>query len=130
MLQSATRVPVTLGDLYGGFAKATGLLILDGENLILEYQIKDELFGALKGKPRSFRIPLNVLDSVEYKKNLFGTKLMIRVLRLRDLEGIPNSEKGEVKLKISRKDRLQAEAFVSQINYRLSEMRLDEMGEL
>lgn len=130
MFQSATRVPVTLGDLYGGFAKATGLLILEGEHLLLEYQIKDELFGALKGKPRSFRIPLTALDSVEYKKNFFGTKLMIRVLRLRDLDGIPNSEKGEVKLKISRKDRPQAEAVASAINYRLSELRLDEMGEL
>lgn len=130
MLQSATRVPVTLGDLYGGFAKATGLLILDGDHLILEYQVKDELFGAIKGKPKSFRIPLSALDSVGYKKNIFGTKIMVRVLRLRDLDGIPNSEKGEVKLKISRKDRPRAEELVSHINYRLSEMRLNEMGEL
>lgn len=128
MLPSTTRVPVSITDLYGGFARATGLLILESDALILEFQVKDEIFGVVKGKPKSFKIPLLALDSVAYSQNIFVAKIELRVKRLRDLEGIPNAEKGEIKLRIGRKDRKRAKEFVSSANYQLSEIRLDEMG--
>lgn len=130
MLPSTTRVPVSITDLYGGFARATGLLILESDSLILEFQVKDEILGVVKGKPKSFKIPLVALDSVAYSQNIFSAKVELRVKRLRDLEGIPNAEKGEIKLKIARRDRQRAKEFVSSANYQLSEIRLDEMGNI
>lgn len=128
MLPTVSRVPVAITDLYGGFARATGLLILESGSLILEFQVKDEILGVVKGKPKSFRIPLAALDSVSYAQNIFSARIELRVKRLRDLEGIPNAEKGEIRLRVGRKDRKRAKEFVSSANYQLSEIRLDEMG--
>ncbi len=129
MLRSVIRVPFTISDLYGGFASAPGLLILEGEDLILEFQIRDEIFGVVKGDAKVERIQLTAVESVEYKQNWFRSLLIIRVFSLLDLNGIPGASKGELKLKISRKDRQRAKELESRVKYILSEIRLRDLDD-
>lgn len=130
-MQSRIRVPFSIEDLYGGFAKASGLLRLDGPHVMMEFQVEENLLGGLfKGKPQVYRIPVSALDSVEFKKSWFVTRLILRVVRLHDLEGVPGAKEGEVKLKIRKQDRERAAEIVSQINIRLSEIRLSDMDDI
>ena len=128
MIQPTLRVPFTIDDLYAGFAKASGLLRIEQDDLLMEFQVQDNLLGGIvKGRPQGFRIPIEALDSAEYKKNWLGSRVIIRVQRLSDLEGVPGAERGEVKLKIRKEDRTRAQDLIGQLNIRLSEFRLADM---
>lgn len=132
MLQLSARLPFSIDDVYGGFAKVTGLLTVEEDALFLEFQTKDNILGGLiKSAPRELMVPMKELDSVECVSKWTGTRFFVRVRRLSLLDGMPNVENGEVKLKIKRKNKQTALNMASKINLRISELRLDpsERGE-
>lgn len=132
MLSQPSRLAFFIDDLYAGLAKASGLLRLEGEAIILEFQVEENLIGGLvKGQPKVFRMNLRAIESVELEKKWWwrNPRLILRVKRLRDLEGIPGSKEGEVDIKIRRQDREDAKAMVSRINLLLSEIRLADMDD-
>ena len=128
MLIERTRLPFTIDNVYGGFAKVNGILSIRKDILILEFQVKENVFGGLvKSRPKELNIPFGDLESVEFKKNWFVANFYVRVYRLQDVSDIPGNEDGEIKLKIKRKDREKAATMASHIALRISEIRLDMM---
>ena len=110
-----------------GFQTASGLLKLEEENLVLEFQVMDAFFEVIKSDVEEVAIPLRDLQSVEYKKGWFSSKIIMEARSLRVFDDIPGSEKGECKLKIKRKERKDAEKLVSKIRLVMSEMRLNDL---
>lgn len=132
MLTTRTRLPFTIENVYGGFVKVNGILRVEQDILILEFQMKDNLLGGvLKGKPKVVTIPLTNVESVEFKKNWFFANMYINVYRLEDISELPNNDNGAVKLKIRRKARERAKQIESRLGLRISELKLDphERGE-
>ncbi|MEO1449948.1 MAG: hypothetical protein AAFV07_10505 [Bacteroidota bacterium] len=126
MLHLSSRLPFSIDDVYGGFAQVTGILTAEEDAIFLEYQTQDNILGGLiKSSTRELMIPLQELDSVEARSKWTGTRFFIRVRRLASLDGLPNVENGEVKLKIKRKNKEVAISMASRINLRISELRLD-----
>ncbi|MDB4286327.1 hypothetical protein N9933_03405 [bacterium] len=127
MLKSRKRLPFVIDNLYGGFAKVDGLMVLEGDNLWVEFQMKDNVLGGVvKAEPQEIPIPLEEIESVRYKKTWFVSKFFIRVYRIDILEGIPGNEKGEVKLKIPRRDAKAAIEMASRISYLVSELHFND----
>ncbi len=112
-----------------GFQVASGLLKLEGEHLILEFQVKDAFFEVIKSDVEEVAIPLRDLQSVEYKKGWFSAKIILEASSLRALDGLPGADQGECKLKIKRKERKEAEKLVSKIRLVMSEMKLSDLDE-
>ena len=52
-----TSVPFTMS-VYGGMAECHGLLRPEGDSLVLEYQVQDNMFGVIRGRAKAVRIPL------------------------------------------------------------------------
>ena len=126
MLSERSRLTFTIENVYGGFAQVGGLLRVNNDLLILEFQTKDTVFGGLlKSRAKEKHLPLQEIESVEYKKKWFSTHIIIRVYRMGSLDNVPGSDKGEIKLKLKKKDRSTAQSMVSRINLRISELRLD-----
>jgi hypothetical protein len=65
-------VPFVLDDLYGGLGRCEGLLRDEGEELCLEFQVKDSLAGILKTRVKEVRIPVKELVSITYKPGWLG----------------------------------------------------------
>jgi hypothetical protein len=130
MINNRIRLPVTIDDLYGGFVVMNGLLRLEKDSLIVEYQTKDNILGGVfKSQPKEARIPLRNLSEVIFKKNWFSASLLLKAYSLTDLAHFPNAEDGMAKFKIKRKHRNDAANLASSLNLRLSEIRLDEMDQ-
>ena len=130
MLPERTRLPFFMDNLYGGFAKLNGILSVMKDMLVLEFQVKENVFGGLvKSRPKELNIHLKEIDSVEFKKNWFVANFYLRTVKLQHLDGLPGGEDGEVKLKIKRKDREKAKHLASYLALRLSEIRLDMLDE-
>ena len=107
-----TSVPFTMS-VYGGMAECQGLIRPDGDSLLLEYQVQDNLFHILRGRPRSVRIPLADLEAVELRGGWFGRTLVIQARSLMALAQVPNSKQGRVELTIARADVQAAERLVT-----------------
>ena len=132
MLTDRMRLAFSIENVYAGFAKVTGIFRVLNDELVLEFETKENLFGGvLKSRPKKVDIPLLEIESVTLRKRWFSTKVIIRVLRLDLLNEVPGTEKGEAVLKIRRKERSTAETLISKINLRISELGLDphERGE-
>lgn len=107
-----TSVPFTMS-VYGGFGECQGLLRPDRDGLLLEYQVQDNLFHVLRGRPKSIRISLADLESVELKGRFFGRTLVLQARSLMSLAQVPNSKQGRVELTIARPDVPAAERLVA-----------------
>ena len=109
-------VPFSIPRLYGGLAECHGMLRGEGDSLIVEYQTQDCLWGVFKRRPRSVRVPLAQLESVELRRRgWFGRKgvLVIKAKSMLPIAGLPGSRQGQVELAIAPKDREAAEQFVA-----------------
>ncbi|MDX1908615.1 MAG: hypothetical protein SF053_16380 [Bacteroidia bacterium] len=130
MANEKLRLPFSI-DVYQGLGRLDGLMSLQQDVLVLEFQIKDTLVGGIRSRPKTLHLDLNEVDYVKYSQNLFGARFVIQAHTLAAVAAIPTADKGEVRLSIARKDREQARRMESHINLRISELRLDvhERGE-
>ncbi len=51
--------------MYAGLAKADGLLRLEGNSLVLEFEIQDRALGLLKSELKELRIPIFEIEHLE-----------------------------------------------------------------
>jgi hypothetical protein len=106
-------LPFTIPHLYCGLGDCHGLLRDDGLHLCLEYQVQDNVFGALRTGPKVVRIPIKELQSVELRKGWFSTTLVLQSSSLHAVHQVPGNRQGKVELRIDRKDRPLAEEIVA-----------------
>lgn len=116
-------------DVNHGFQTASGLIKLDGEELVVEYQTKDAFLEIFKSDVEMVRIPLRELQSVEFKKGWFSSKIIVEARSIWALNDLPGADQGECTLKIKKKDRKDAENLISKIRILMSEMKLKDLDE-
>ncbi|WP_020404096.1 hypothetical protein [Gracilimonas tropica] len=120
-------LPFTIEDLNGGFMKVEGILRVEGENLIFEFQKKDAVVEAYQSELRTVEISLSKLDMLEYRKGWFSGKLVLHGKTARSFGELPGKDLTERVLKVKRKDRDLATSISSNLNLKLSEQKLKEL---
>ena len=75
-------LPVKQTDIYGGLAEVTGLIRKQESMLVLEYQVKDDVFGMFNSNIRTLELPFHQIDSIEVKKRWFSARFEIYLNRL------------------------------------------------
>lgn len=120
-------VPFEIPTVNQGFRVAKGLVNVDGESLAFEFEVTDAFIGILTSDVQEVRLPLSELQSVEFKKGWFGSKVVIEAQSIKTLKDIPGTEMTECVLKIKRKDRREAENLVSKARLIMSEMKLNDL---
>jgi hypothetical protein len=118
-----------VGDAYGGFAEVKGQVRLDGEELVLEFQVKDSFVGALKSGVKELRLPLSELEELSFRKGLFRRRLTLRARGLSALADLPGADGACVVLSVVRADADAARDLASHVTLLLSEQRLREVEE-
>ncbi len=114
---------------FEGFAQANGVLHLERQGLCLEYQVVDAILGVVKSDVKEFRISYADLASAEFATGFFGgPKLIIRGLRMRAFEPLPNRS-GQVRIGFARKFRDQVRELVLEIERRRSRISAAQRDE-
>jgi hypothetical protein len=129
MFSTNVSLPFTTEDAYQGLANVNGMMQVRRNELILEYQVKDNIFGVLKSGTKELHIPFSELSEVQYKLNWFVSRFRLHVKSMRILGEFPVGKDGVISLKIKRKQKKVAQDLASSINLRLSEIRLDMMDD-
>jgi len=107
-----TSVPFTQ-KVFGGLGECHGLIRPDGDCLVLEFQVQDSLGGIFRSRPKSVRVPLADLQSVELRGGWFSRSLVIQARSLISTANVPGSKQGRVEVKIARADVPAAERLVA-----------------
>ena len=108
-------VPVTLEHSWGGLASNSGLLRLESNTLVLEFETKDEVLQMLKSGVKRVAVPLTEVEACRWMPGWFGGKIELSVHSMTSLEGIAGASRGSVMLRVSRKDRDKAFGFVANV---------------
>lgn len=119
-------LPFEFEDVYHGFAVSKGLIKINKDYLIFEYQISDNFFSLIKSDVKTVNIPHKKIINVQLKKNWFSTKLLFSFNSISVLNQFPSSPK-ELILKIKKDNRQLAESLISRINLRISEIKLENL---
>jgi hypothetical protein len=117
-------VPFSIDTAYAGFAHVNGLIRLQADALVLEFQAKDAMFGVVKSGLKEIRLHLTDVPDLEFRRGWIDSRLRVRVSRMALLSDLPGAEPGEATLKIARKYRDAASELTSQVLLRMSELRL------
>ena len=108
-------VPVTLDSSWGGLASNSGLLCLEGDTLVLEFETKDGVLEVLKSGVKRFTVLLTEVEACRWHRGWFGGKIELSVRRMKVLDGIAGAGQGRVTLGVSRKDRDRAFGLVTNV---------------
>ena len=122
-------IPFQTMDAYAGFAEANGLLRLEKDGIVIQFQIKDGFFGALKGEVKEISIPINQIQSITYKKGFFSPSLSFVVNDLNLMHELPGYEQGEVTFHFKRKFRNSLMNFKSRIEMKITDYQLKHLNE-
>lgn len=123
-------IPFTLSQSDNFLMESSGIIRLEAKHLVMEYQSRDAVLGMVKSSVNEVRLSLNDVQHITFKKGLFSNTLRIQAKAMRAFEKVPGSVQGAVELKIKRADRKNAEYMVSAANLRMSEMKLEALGEM
>ena len=127
MYLSQKYIPFTTDKAYGGFADIDGMLQVERDRLVLEYQVKDGILGVLKSSPQDLVIPYDELSTVEFKSGWFSASLRLKIRNLHKLSQFPAGKDGMITLKIKRRDRELADDMEAYINLRIAEVGLEKL---
>ena len=105
--------------------RAYGLLRLDAQVIVMEFQLVDRWLGLLRSGVRTLHLPYLALSGVELQKSWTGTRtLVLKASSLHPLRRIPGALQGHCWLQVQRIHREQADIFSNALLLKLSEYQL------
>ena len=118
-------LPFKSDDAYHGLAEVQGILHIENDHLVLEFQVQDSIFGALKSGPKRLRVNYVDLSTVKYRKNWFISRFDLKINSLSLLSKFPGAKDGRISLKVKRRFKSEAEDIESYVNLRIAELKLE-----
>jgi hypothetical protein len=118
-----------IDELNGGFMMVEGILSVEKNKLMFEFQKKDAVLAAYKSDIMTDEIPFSELDMVEFKKGFFTSKLILHAKKATTFRNLPGDDLTTRTLKVKKKFRDIAANISSKVNLELSEMKLRELDD-
>jgi hypothetical protein len=127
--ETMESLPFSIADVYEGLAEVNGTARCEDDVLILEFQTQDSLVGLLTSKIKTLYLPLHTLAAIHFQRHLFTAVVTLRVHNMRLAQDLPGSSQGEVRLRVARKHRKVAHAFVTELELRRAEHQLRRLDD-
>ena len=123
------RVPFFISDIFAGFAKIHGIMIVTPEQLIFEYQMSDNVFGAISGKIAKRAVGYGELAAVESATGFFKPRLIFRAKGLETFSKFPHRDPSLFCIRVSWKNRKLIKPALAEIGLNLSFAEADRFRE-
>ncbi len=103
---------------HNGLAEVDGVLRIGGDELSVEYELRDPILGFLKSRSEAV-IPLADVTDCEFRHGLLGGKISLRANTMSTFQQIPWRKGAECVFKVRRRHRAVAAAFVEEMGWLL-----------
>lgn len=121
------RLPFTITEVYAGFARVDGFLVVTEEHMLFEYQMADNMLGALRGKIQKRKIRYRDIEAIEFKNGWFSSWIEFRAKTLRTFTKFPHKDRTTLRVAIEKKHRKKMKAALSEIDMRRSYADADRL---
>jgi transposase-like protein len=101
MANTDDRVLFTTSDSMG-MTETSGMLSLEGDKLILEYQTVDAILGVLKSGVKVVEMPLDSVSSARVEQKFLGAELVLQGKNMRVFGNAPGASGGQLRVKLKR----------------------------
>ena len=122
-------VPIQQKEIYGGFAKLTGLARASENYFIVEYQVQDELFGWFDSNIIEISIPFHLIRNITVEENWFSNKLTIHFNKLPKLKKPLKVRGNTLSFNFKKSNLEDAKKLRSRLMISISEQKLEAMGQ-
>ncbi|MCX7049076.1 MAG: hypothetical protein NTX50_26775 [Candidatus Sumerlaeota bacterium] len=119
--------PFKIGDIWGGFGEAEGILTFDGATLLMEFRKADSVFGVIKSDYTKVSFPVEQIESFAFRNRFLRRTLIVRISDLQAAAQVPNAEAGEFRLRIARRHVPAADEIVAAIKSAINDRKLKEV---
>lgn len=117
---SDLSLPFTIDQVYGGFAKAFGILKLTESQLNIEFEIRDDILKTMRSKSKSVAIGYDQIATVELVKGFYNDRIDFQTKTLAATDEVPNARSGHFSIKVKNSHRDSAETAVQFIQHQLN----------
>lgn len=115
--------------MYAGLAKADGLLRLEGNTLVFEFQVQDRALGLLKSELKELRIPIFEIEHLALANGwLRKPRLIVQTETMRVSRQIPGAEHGTFELTLDHAHKLAAKHLISTVETAKARARSTNLG--
>lgn len=111
----------------GKYSKVEGLLHAQEDGLNIEFYHQRTIFRFFGSRLREKPVPADQIASVTHIKGWVFDQLHFRFSTMEASEGIPGTEMAEWIVKVKKKDRARAEAFVVDLQLAIADKRLEDI---
>ena len=112
-----SSIPFTLPDIDGGLTEIKGIIHLDDEFIVINFETA--FLGEFGKKQKTVKIEPAAISEIRLDQGVFKDVICIRPKKTALLDAIPGSHLGELRLKVWRKRRSAASHFVQSVRYQL-----------
>ncbi len=102
-------------DCYHGLLDVQGIVGLDEDDLVFEFEVHDGFLALLRSPLREVRVPIAQIESVELVDGWLSSIVVVRGRKLATLEKLPGAFT-EVRLRVKRPDRGRAKSLVAAVD--------------
>jgi transposase-like protein len=120
LFDSEDQVLISTSDAMG-MTETSGMISLEEDQLMLEYQTIDAMLGVIKTGVKTVSIPLSGLSSARVEQKLWSAELVLQGKTMRLFGNAPGTKAGQLRVKINRQSLAAANALVEEIKSRLAE---------
>jgi hypothetical protein len=103
------------------------MLTFDGRELRLEFQTQDSMFGIVKSSVRTVLVDLPSIATMEIRKGVFRSSMMLRLTSYRMSTKIPTNKNGEIRLTIAKKHFQELQSLQTDVRSALTNRDLDQL---
>jgi hypothetical protein len=121
------RLPFSITEVYAGFARVDGFLVVTEEHMLFEYQMADNMLGALRGKIQKRKVRYNSIEAVESRNGWFSSWIEFRAKTMRTFAKFPHKDRTTLRVAIEKKHRKGMKAALSEIELRRSYADADRL---
>ena len=92
-----------------------GLIRLESDRVVIEFQTKDAFFGLVKSEVKEVSLPFDTISYVRFKRGVFSAEIAIQGRDMKTMDGLPMVKPGHVRLRFKRDLRGDAERFATEL---------------
>jgi len=118
LFDNEDQVLVSTSDAMG-MTETSGMLTLEDDKLVLEYQTVDAILGVVKSGIKAVDIPLKGLSSARIEQKLWNADLILQGKTMRIFNNAPGTAHGQLRVKINRQSLAAANELVEDIKSKM-----------
>lgn len=105
------NIPFEISDSHSD--EISGLLLLEEEFVVFEIRVRK--WGLYKEPPELVKVEFGVIDNMRFERGFFKDSIFVVPKRSELLDAIPGDHKGELRLKVAKRYREEAQQFVAEV---------------